>query len=169
MRSYTDPSAADETGPLLDSIGRYASKLRVSVTDRCNFRCDFCMPQQPVWIPRDEVLSFEEITRVATVLAQMGVTKIRVSGGEPLMRQDVEDLVGMLTGVPGIRAVSMTTNGALLKEKAAALRDKGLSIDNVEPPQPEARALSRAHGHTRHVLAGDGGHQRRPRVWASLR
>ncbi|MDA4123491.1 MAG: GTP 3',8-cyclase MoaA [Thaumarchaeota archaeon] len=112
-------------------MGRYASKLRVSVTDRCNFRCDFCMPKEPVWIPRDEVLSFEEITRVATVLAQMGVTKVRVSGGEPLVRRDVEDLVGMLRGVPGIRAVSMTTNGALLKEKASALRAKGLSTITV--------------------------------------
>jgi cyclic pyranopterin phosphate synthase len=120
-----------ETGPLLDSFGRYASKLRISVTDRCNFRCDFCMPQHPVWLPREEILSYEEITRLATVLSGMGVNRIRLSGGEPLMRPDVEDLVSMLVGVPGMKAVSMTTNGALLKEKARELKESGLSTITV--------------------------------------
>ncbi len=115
----------------MDSFGRYASKLRISVTDRCNFRCDFCMPQHPVWLPKDEILSYEEITRVASILARMGVSRIRLSGGEPLMRQDLDVLVGMLTSVPGIEGVSMTTNGALLKEKARALKDKGLKSITV--------------------------------------
>jgi GTP 3',8-cyclase len=89
------------------------------------------MPQHPVWLPKEEILSFEEITRVATVLATMGVSRIRLSGGEPLMRPNLEDLVGMLTEVPGIKVVSMTTNGALLKEKARALRASGLRTVTV--------------------------------------
>jgi len=111
---------------LSDSYGRLASKLRVSVTDRCNFRCDFCMPDKPVWLDQSEVLTFEEITRVAAILATMGVEKVRVSGGEPLVRKEVEMLVGMLARVRGIRNVAMTTNGALLKEKASLLKDNGL-------------------------------------------
>ena len=113
-------------GRLADSFGRLASKLRVSVTDRCNFRCDFCMPEKPVWLEQSEVLTFEEISRVTAILATMGVEKVRVSGGEPLVRKDVEKLVGMLSKVHGIRSVAMTTNGALLKEKAAALKSNGL-------------------------------------------
>jgi cyclic pyranopterin phosphate synthase len=89
------------------------------------------MPQHPVWLPKDEILAYEEITRVAAILARMGVNKIRLSGGEPLMRQDLEVLVGMLTGVPGIKSVSMTTNGALLKDKARVLRAKGLNSVTV--------------------------------------
>jgi cyclic pyranopterin phosphate synthase len=89
------------------------------------------MPTHPVWLPRDQILSYEEITRVASVLARMGVARIRLSGGEPLMRQDLEVLVGMLTTVPGIKSVGMTTNGALLKDKARALKDKGLASITV--------------------------------------
>jgi cyclic pyranopterin phosphate synthase len=111
---------------LSDSFGRLASKLRISVTDRCNFRCDFCMPEKPVWLDHSEVLTFEEITRVAAILATMGVERVRVSGGEPLVRKEVEKLVGMLARVRGIRSVAMTTNGALLKDKAALLKSSGL-------------------------------------------
>ncbi len=113
--------------PLADSFGRYARKLRISVTDRCNFRCDFCMPQHPVWMDQNEVLSFEEMARVTSILARMGVDRVRLSGGEPLVRREVEKLVGLLVRVPGIRAVSMTTNGAMLKEKARTLRENGLT------------------------------------------
>lgn len=113
-------------GRLSDSFGRIAGKLRVSVTDRCNFRCDFCMPEKPVWLDSSEILSFEEIARVTAILATMGVEKVRVSGGEPLVRKDVERLVGMLSKVRGIRTVEMTTNGALLKEKATLLKANGL-------------------------------------------
>ncbi len=111
---------------LPDSFGRVASKLRISVTDRCNFRCVFCMPKTPVWLPREEILTYEEIERVVKVLATMGVDRIRLSGGEPLVRRDLERLVGMLTVIPGIRSVSMTTNGYFLKEKAQALKRAGL-------------------------------------------
>jgi cyclic pyranopterin phosphate synthase len=127
-----------ESDALVDSFGRHARKLRMSVTDRCNFRCNFCMPQHPTWMDSQALLSFEEMTRVAAVVADLGVTNIRLSGGEPLMRRDVEKLVGMLTKVPGIKAVSMTTNGALLKEKARLLKENGLhcvtlSLHSLKP------------------------------------
>jgi len=121
-----EAQSAVPPGSLSDSFGRVARKLRVSVTDRCNFRCDFCMPAKPVWLDPSEVLTFEEITRVAAIVSTMGVDRVRVSGGEPLVRRDVERLVGMLSRVRGIRSVSMTTNGALLKEKAASLKANGL-------------------------------------------
>lgn len=117
--------------PLTDSFGRFARKLRISVTDRCNFRCQFCMPKTPVWLPRYEILSYEEIERVVTLFAKLGVEKVRLSGGEPLMRKDIEKLVAMLARVPGISSLSMTTNGFLLAEKAAALRNAGLQSVTV--------------------------------------
>ena len=115
-----------DDGRLYDSFGRFARKLRISVTDRCNFRCDFCMPEKPVWLDDSELLSFDEIGRVAAILATAGVENVRLSGGEPLMRRDLERLVGLLVKVRGIRSVAMTTNGALLKEKAASLKASGL-------------------------------------------
>ena len=120
-------TGAQGDGRLNDSFGRFASKLRVSVTDRCNFRCDFCMPEKPVWLDSSEILTFEEIKRVAAILATMGVERVRVSGGEPLVRREVEKLVGMLSSIRGIKSVAMTTNGALLKEKASSLKAHGLS------------------------------------------
>jgi len=112
---------------LTDSFGRVARKLRISVTDRCNFRCQFCMPQTPIWLPRSDILTYEEIHRVVSLLVKMGVERIRLSGGEPLMRQDVEKLVEKLSAVRGIRSVTMTTNGYFLPEKVAALKSAGLS------------------------------------------
>ena len=112
---------------LNDSYGRVARKLRISVTDRCNFRCQFCMPKTPIWLPRENILSYEEIYRVVSLFAKMGISKIRLSGGEPLMRRNIERLVDLLVTVPGIRSVSMTTNGFQLAEKAAALKMAGLS------------------------------------------
>ena len=117
--------------PLTDSFGRIARKLRISVTDRCNFRCQFCMPKTPVWLPRNEILSYEEIERVVSLFAELGVEKVRLSGGEPLMRRDIEKLVEMLAHVPGISSLSMTTNGFLLAEKAEALRKAGLQSITV--------------------------------------
>jgi len=123
---------------LTDSFGRVARKLRISVTDRCNFRCQFCMPVHPVWLPHSEILTFEEIRRVASLFAEMGVGNIRLSGGEPLMRRDVEQLVELLAPIPGVRQLSMTTNGFLLAEKAAALKRAGLrgvtvSLHSLKP------------------------------------
>ena len=130
-------SLGDAAG-LFDSFGRYASKLRISVTDRCNFSCDFCMPKNPVWLPSNEVLTYEEIARVTAILARMGVEKVRISGGEPLVRKDIELLVGMLRGIRGIKSLGMTTNGALLKGKAGALKENGLrsvtvSLHSLKP------------------------------------
>ena len=123
---------------LTDSYGRVARKLRISVTDRCNFRCQFCMPTHPVWLPHSEILTFEEIRHVASLFAQMGVENIRLSGGEPLMRRDIERLVRLLAETPGLRQFSMTTNGFLLEEKAAALKRAGLkgvtvSLHSLKP------------------------------------
>ena len=123
---------------LTDSFGRVARKLRISVTDRCNFRCQFCMPTHPVWLPHSEILSYEEIRRVASLCVDMGVENIRLSGGEPLMRRDIEDLVALLAKIPNLRQLSMTTNGFLLSEKAMALRRAGLkgvtvSLHSLKP------------------------------------
>ena len=125
-RKVKDPNLMSDKGSLVDSFGRVAAKLRISVTDRCNFQCNFCMPVHPVWLPHDEILSFEEITRLSTIFAKMGINKIRLSGGEPTMRKDVEKLVRMLVGVPGIESVNMTTNGFQLVDKAAVLKENGL-------------------------------------------
>jgi len=112
-------------------MGRVAHKLRISVTDRCNFRCQFCMPTHPVWLPHEEILTYEEIHRVASLLVRMGVKKIRLSGGEPLMRRDVDKLVGMLNSIRGLESLSMTTNGFLLAEHAVSLRKAGLQSVTV--------------------------------------
>ena len=123
---------------LVDSYGRVARKLRISVTDRCNFSCQFCMPVHPVWLPRTEILTFEEITRVASLTSKIGVRKIRLSGGEPLVRSGVEKLVEMLASISAIEDISMTTNGFLLEEKAGSLKKAGLkgvtvSLHSLKP------------------------------------
>jgi len=119
----------DGTGRLLrDRKGRVARKLRVSVTDRCNFACLFCMPEKDKisWISKEDILSFDEIERIVDVLATLGIQKVRITGGEPLLRRDLEDLVDGLTSIDGIRSVDMTTNGWHLERKADALRRAGL-------------------------------------------
>jgi len=118
--------------PLRDSWGREIKSLRVSVTDKCNFRCRYCMPAEGLeWLERDELLSFEEIERLVRVLARMGVDEIRLTGGEPLVRRDLPTLVGMLAGTPGVRDLSLTTNGVLLDRFAAPLVEAGLRRLNV--------------------------------------
>ena len=113
---------------LQDSRGRVARKVRISVTDRCNFACLFCMPEKDkvTWLPKADILSFEEIARVAKVLASMGVEKVRITGGEPLMRRGVESLVRMLSSIDGIRTLDMTSNGWFLSERAEALKRAGM-------------------------------------------
>ncbi len=120
--------------PLIDSFGRVIRKIRISVTERCNFRCVYCMPVAPTWFDRGAVLSFEEIARVVRVVASMGVEKVKLTGGEPLMRKGVEELVAMIAGQPGVKSVSMTTNGFFLEEKADALRRAGLGAVTVSLP-----------------------------------
>ena len=118
--------------PLTDSWGREIKSLRVSVTDKCNFRCTYCMPAEGLtWLPKDEVLTFEEIARLVRVMAAMGVSEIRLTGGEPLVRRDVPELVRMLAETPGVDDLSLTTNGVLLDRLAGPLVEAGLRRVNV--------------------------------------
>src|SRR6202171_2091366 len=114
-------------GALADQLGRPLRSLRVSVTDRCNLRCNYCMPQEEyVWLPRQELLTFEEIARLVDVFTSLGVEDVRLTGGEPLLRRDLAGLVRMLAANPRIRDLAMTTNGVLFAEHAAQLRAAGL-------------------------------------------
>jgi cyclic pyranopterin phosphate synthase len=118
--------------PLRDGHGRLIGDLRVSVTDRCNFRCQYCMPAEGLpWLERSEVLSFEEITRLVGVFAAMGVDDVRLTGGEPLVRRDFPTLAAMLTALPDVREVSLTTNGFLLERDAERLVRAGIDRFNV--------------------------------------
>src|SRR5262245_55777353 len=116
---------------LIDTFGRVHNNLRISVTDRCNLRCVYCMPEDVVFVDRGELLSFEEIARFVRVVAPLGIDKLRLTGGEPLMRRDLSRLVEMVAGVPGIKDVGLTTNGLLLAEQAKTLFDAGLRRINV--------------------------------------
>ena len=143
---------------LRDTFGRIADDLRISVTDRCNFRCIYCMPAAGLpWIARDEVLSFEEITRVTRILvSDCGVRTIRLTGGEPLVRKGIEQLTAMIASLDQGLDIAMTTNGILLKEKAAALRSAGLSRLNLRLdtlPRQRFRNLARRDALER-VLGG---------------
>jgi cyclic pyranopterin phosphate synthase len=118
--------------PLRDGHGRLIGDVRVSVTDRCNFRCQYCMPAEGLpWLERDEILHFEEIARIVRVLAAMGVGDVRLTGGEPLVRRDFPRLVGMLAGIEGLHDLSVTTNGFLLERDAQALVRAGVKRFNV--------------------------------------
>ncbi|MBI2212761.1 MAG: GTP 3',8-cyclase MoaA [Acidobacteria bacterium] len=126
-----------------DTLGRPMRDLRISVTDRCNFRCVYCMPKEVFgrdfrFLDRGEILSFEEIARLAAIFVRLGIEKIRITGGEPLIRRDIEELVAQLARVPGLNDLTLTTNGSLLtRAKAQALRDAGLrritiSLDSLD-------------------------------------
>jgi GTP 3',8-cyclase len=118
--------------PLRDGHGRLIGDVRVSVTDRCNFRCQYCMPADGLpWLERDEILRFEEIARLVAVLASMGVGDVRLTGGEPLVRRELPRLVAMLAGVDGLHDLSVTTNGYLLERDAEALVRAGVRRFNV--------------------------------------
>ena len=117
---------------LRDSWGREIKSLRISVTDKCNFRCRYCMPAEGLeWLERDELLTFEEVARLVRILARMGVDEIRLTGGEPLVRRDLPKLVRVLAATPGVRDLSLTTNGVLLDRFAGPLVDAGLRRVNV--------------------------------------
>ena len=118
--------------PLVDNWGREIKSVRVSVTDKCNFRCSYCMPAEGLeWLPRDEVLSFEEIARLVGLMARMGVDEVRLTGGEPLVRRDLPVLVEQLAAISGVRDLSLTTNGVLLDRLAGPLVAAGLRRINV--------------------------------------
>jgi cyclic pyranopterin phosphate synthase len=116
---------------LIDPFGRTIEYLRISVTDRCDLRCSYCMSEDVEFLPRQDILSFEEITRLATSFAQLGVTKIRLTGGEPLMRKRLPELVASIKAIAGIEEVVMTTNGTLLTQYAQPLFEAGLSRLNI--------------------------------------
>jgi cyclic pyranopterin phosphate synthase len=147
--------------PLRDTLGRPVRDLRISVTDRCNFRCVYCMPKEVFgreyrFLERRELLTFEEIERTARVFAGLGVTKIRLTGGEPLVRRELERLVEMLARVPGLD-LTLTTNGSLLPQKAAALASAGLrritvSLDSLD--EGVFRAMNDVDFPVERVLAG---------------
>jgi cyclic pyranopterin phosphate synthase len=118
--------------PLLDRFGRLHDSLRISVTDRCNIRCFYCMPNENLQFrPREELLTFEEIERFVRIVARAGVTKVRLTGGEPLVRAELAELVRLLRPVPGLRDIALTTNGILLGAQAVGLRQAGLDRINV--------------------------------------
>src|SRR6187455_1308155 len=131
----------------LDRFDRPLKSLRVSVTDRCNLRCQYCMPETDyAWLPKDTLLSFEEISSLADAFCDLGVDRVRLTGGEPLLRRDLTTLVGMLAARPAIRDLALTTNGILLAPQAAALRAAGLhritiSLDTLH--RDRFRALTR--------------------------
>jgi GTP 3',8-cyclase len=140
-----------------DTFGRPLRNLRLSVTDRCNLRCAYCMPEEEyAWLPRADILTFEEIARLVDVFADLGVDKVRLTGGEPLLRKDLPRLVGMIAGDPRIRDLAITTNGILLGQEAQALRDAGIhrvtvSLDTLRPDR--FLALTRREAHPQ-VLEG---------------
>ena len=136
-------------GPLIDGFGRVHNNLRISVTDRCNLRCTYCMPEEVVFMDRAELLSFEEITRFVRVAVPLGIDKIRLTGGEPLMRRDLPRLVEMIARVDGVRDIGLTTNGLLLADQAQALHDAGLRRINISLDTLDAarfRELARRDG-----------------------
>jgi cyclic pyranopterin phosphate synthase len=141
---------------LLDSFGRGHNNLRISVTDRCNLRCTYCMPEEVVFMDRAELLTFEEMTHFVEVAAPLGIDKVRLTGGEPLMRRELPRLVAMLARVGGIKGLGLTTNGLLLAGVAQALYDAGLrrinvSLDTLDPER--FRQVARRDG-LEQVLAG---------------
>src|SRR5258708_25755503 len=141
---------------LIDTFGRQHNNLRISVTDRCNLRCTYCMPEDVVFRDRSELLTFEEMVHFVKVAVPLGIDKVRLTGGEPLMRRDLPKLVAMLAEISGIRDIGLTTNGILLAEQAQPLFDAGLrrlnvSLDTLDPGR--FREISRRDGLEK-VLAG---------------
>jgi cyclic pyranopterin phosphate synthase len=150
-------SAVPLTGAPADRFGRPIRNLRISVTDRCNLRCRYCMPEaEYVWLPRSSILTFEEIDRLAGIFAGLGVTKVRLTGGEPLLRHDLATLVSLLARRDSIADLALTTNGVLLAREAATLCAAGLrrvtvSLDTLRPERMREFARSGRHAE---VLAG---------------
>jgi cyclic pyranopterin phosphate synthase len=132
----------DSSERLVDSYGRPHNNLRISVTDRCNIRCVYCMPEQVEFMPRAQLLSFEEMERFVRVAVPLGIDKLRLTGGEPLVRRDLPTLIEKVAGIPGIKDVGLTTNGILLAPLARRLREAGLkriniSLDTMDPAKFE--------------------------------
>ena len=150
------------TGEVRDTLGRQLRDLRISVIDRCNYRCPYCMPTEIYgdsfeWLPRQHWLTPGEIKRVAGLFTQLGVNKLRITGGEPLLRRDIIDIVDALSSIPGVDDLALTTNGTLLAERASALKAAGLkritvSLDSMD--EQVFRAMSGNRGELQSVLDG---------------
>lgn len=142
--------------PLIDPFGRVHDDLRLSITDRCNLRCAYCMPEEPEWFPRAAILTYEEVLRVAGIAIGLGVRKLRVTGGEPLVRRDVASLIARLSALPGLLDLSLTTNGVLLAPSASELAAAGLRRLNVSLDTLDRARFARITGRDRlpEVLAG---------------
>src|SRR5437773_9426175 len=126
------PQRGTPMEPLVDSYGRRIKSMRISITDKCYFRCTYCMPAEGLpWLKKAEILSYEEIERIARVAVKIGIEQIRLTGGEPLVRRDVPELVRQLRKIEGLHSLSLTTNGILLKQQAGALAEAGLTRINV--------------------------------------
>ena len=159
-RSGSSPLMAD--GPvspvMVDGFGRRIEYLRISVTDKCNLRCVYCMPEEGLpWLRRDDLLTYEEIAEVVAAMATMGLRRIRLTGGEPLVRKDLARLVALLAAVPGIDDIALSTNAVLLARQARALRDAGvtrvnISLDSLRPER--ADAIARRPGTLNKILEG---------------
>ncbi len=130
-----------------DTFGRPLRNLRLSVTDRCNLRCEYCMPEEDyVWLPREDVLHFEETSALVDVFLSLGVDKIRLTGGEPLLRRDVSSFVRMIATKPGLKDLALTTNGVLLADQADALKSAGLGRSRTRTRRaPSHHATARHH------------------------
>lgn len=147
-----------ETGPMQDGFGRRIEYLRISVTDKCNLRCVYCMPEEGLpWLKREELLSFEEIAKLAAEMAPLGLRKVRITGGEPLVRRDLPTLIRMLAAIPGIEDISLSTNAVLLEDTAVELREAGVqrlnvSLDSLIPERIDA--ISRRVGSADSIFRG---------------
>src|SRR5699024_2531973 len=148
--------------PIKDHFGRPLKDLRISVIDQCNLRCKYCMPKEIFgddypFLPENELLSFDEITRLARIFAQLGVEKIRITGGEPLMRKNLEVLIAELTAIPGIKDIALTTNGIFLPKRAKKLKQAGLKWVNLSLDAIDDEVFKLNNGRsvvTLHVLKG---------------
>lgn len=151
-----DDSGAEK--PMVDPFGRRVEYLRISVTDKCNLRCVYCMPMEGLpWLKREELLSYEEITQIVEAMAGIGLRRVRITGGEPLVRRDLPDLIRMISAVPGIDDLSLSTNAVLLEDQAVALRAAGVhrlnvSLDSLRPDRVDA--ISRRPGSFPKIMAG---------------
>ena len=157
VRSFPERSIPME-GPMQDGFGRRVEYLRISVTDKCNLRCVYCMPEEGLpWLRREDLLSFEEIASIVRTMAGMGLRRIRITGGEPLVRRDLPLLVRMLRDVPGIEDIALSTNAVLLDEQAVALREAGVnrinaSLDSLRPDRIDA--IARRPGSAERIFRG---------------
>lgn len=151
-------NAIPESGPMWDGFGRRIEYLRISVTDKCNLRCVYCMPEEGLpWLKRSQLLSFEEITEIVRAMADIGLSRLRITGGEPLVRRDLGSLIRMLRRIPGITDVALSTNAVLLADQAQELRDSGVdrlnvSLDSLRPDRIDA--ISRRAGSADAIFRG---------------